>query len=428
MENTTINYYHDIAEKYFSSSCNDIGFNNIIIFSKRYMGEENINSISYSFIINYVLFLFNYEKVNNPNNKSKLYYITIKKNELDKIIFKCKQIISEDFHSVDWNKLKYYKNIKKIIFDYCDLLNQTNDIVKLENYEQLIKYFIDAYNNFVDNGKFPKDKIYPMFDDLIGLDEAKKLIHEKIIDPILYKDIYEKYNISTGGGILLYGLPGTGKTMFAQAVANEIDGYFVSIKSSDLKSRWYGDTELKIKELFDKARKHEVSVMFFDEFEAIGVSRDKFGAELTAETIVPELLAQMQGFEQNEQTVLVIAATNRPWDIDSALLRPGRFDSLIYINLPDKQLRYKMFEKNLFNINIENDVLEYLASATDNYNGADIKKISDNLIRKTINKEIDGIINYEITFEDCVETLKVIKSSVSKNDINNMINFREKNK
>ena len=227
---------------------------------------------------------------------------------------------------------------------------------------------------------------------------------------------------------MLYGLPGTGKTMFAQAVANEIDGYFVSIKSSDLKSKWYGDTELKIRTLFEDARKHEISVIFFDEFEAIGVSRDKYGVEITAETIVPELLAQMQGFEQTNQTILVIAATKRPWDIDSALLRPGRFDSLIYISLPNTQLRLKMFKKNLLSINVEEDILEYLSSATENYNGADIKKISDSLIRKVINKEIDNIKNYQITFEDCVDVLKNIKSSVSIFDLENMKKFKESNK
>lgn len=426
MENIEKNYYIDVAEKFFSSWCTNNGFSNILEFSKTYLKKDDLGSIIYSYIINYSLFLFNYEKVNKQGTKS--FYITIRKSDLEKIIYDCKQREKDDYQTNDWNKLKIYKIIKNVVIDYCDLINESYEVLKFEDKNSIIDYLINSYDKFVDNGKYKMEKVYPLFDDLIGLEDAKNQIREKIIDPILYKDIYAKYDISVGGGILLYGLPGTGKTMFAQAVANEIDGYFVSIKSSDLKSKWYGDTELKIRTLFEDARKHEISVIFFDEFEAIGVSRDKYGAEITAETIVPELLAQMQGFEQTNQTILVIAATNRPWDIDSALLRPGRFDSLIYISLPDTQLRLKMFKKNLLSINVEEDILEYLSSATENYNGADIKKISDSLIRKVINKEIDNIKNYQITFEDCVDVLKNIKSSVSIFDLENMKKFKESNK
>src|SRR5574344_74408 len=427
MEKENSNYYLNIAEKYFSTSCNDNGFNNVIKTSKNYFNNVRLDYITFCYLLNFSIFLFNYEKVNS-NVDNKVYYISLHKKEMYELIFECKQYLNEDYNSKDWNKLRFYKGIKNIIEKYSVILNNAFDVVKFENKEDLINYYIDLFNNFVDDGSIKKDKIYPMFDDLIGLDEAKRKVKEKIIDPILYKDIYSKYDISLGGGILLYGLPGTGKTMFAQAVANEIDAYFISIKSSDLKSKWFGDTELKIRTLFEDARKHEISVIFFDEFEAIGVSRDKYGAEITAETIVPELLAQMQGFEQTNQTILVIAATNRPWDIDSALLRPGRFDSLIYISLPDTQLRLKMFKKNLLSINVEEDILEYLSSATENYNGADIKKISDSLIRKVINKEIDNIKNYQITFEDCVDVLKNIKSSVSIFDLENMKKFKESNK
>lgn len=421
------NYYVEIAEKFLSSRCNDECFNNIINFSKSKLKKYEFSSIIYCYVIDYLIFLFNYEKVNNFNN-SKRYYISIKKSDLDKIIFDCKQY-NFDLSCLDeWQKLKCYKTIKSIILKYCELLNNSDDILKFENRDELIDYLIFEYESFVDNGEYKKEKVYPLFSDLIGLEEAKNNVREKIIDPILYKDIYSKYDISMGGGILLYGLPGTGKTMFAQAVANEIDGYFISIKASDLKSKWYGDSELKVKTLFEETKKHDISVIFFDEFEAIGVSRDKNGGEITAETIVPELLAQMQGFEKKEHTILIIAATNRPWDIDSALLRPGRFDSLIYIELPDKRLRLEMFKKNLLSINVEEDILDYLSSATENYNGADIKKISDNLIRKVINKEINNIKNYQITFEDCVDVLKLIKSSVSNKDLENMTKFREKNR
>ena len=183
-------------------------------------------------------------------------------------------------------------------------------------------------------------------------------------------------------------------------------------KSSDLKSKYFGDTEKQIKKLFEEAKNYKVAIIFFDEFESIGVSRDKFN-EITSSTVVPELLAQMQGFETNDNLLLIIAATNRPWDIDSALLRPGRFDSQIYIELPDFTLRKLMIEKYLNSVSVDQMLLNICASKTEMYNGADIKNICDLLPRIVVNKEInnESIINVE--FEDCVEVLKT-RSSVNK--------------
>lgn len=427
MKESNFKYYHDVANKFLNSWCDDNSFKNVVDFSSNIFNSVSLDKVAFCYIINFSLFLYNYENANKSDDH-KCYYIGLKMEDLEKYVFNCKEINNMDYGDQNWNKLRFYKNIKNVITNYCDSITTSYDISKYESKNSFIEYYVECFNNYVDNGKYKSEKAYPMFDDLIGLDEAKRIVKEKIIDPILYKDIYAKYNIQVGGGILLYGLPGTGKTMFAQAVANEIDGYFVSIKSSDIKSKWYGDTETKVKELFDEARKHDTSVIFFDEFEAVGVSRDKQGAELTAETIVPELLSQMQGFEKNEKTILVIAATNRPWDIDSALLRPGRFDSLIYIELPNLELRLRMFKKNLSRILIDEDILEYLASATKNYNGADIKKICDSLVRKVINKEIEKVSNYYVTFEDCVEILKSIKSSVMMADLNNINKFKEINK
>lgn len=421
MDKKNDNYYIEIAEKYFSSVCDDDSFNNNINLAKNLFDNTTLDCITYCYIINYSIFLYNYEKVNNSDTNS---YLSLKQNEMNELIFECKQLNKENYNQKEWNRLRYYKTIKNIVIDYCTRIYESDDVYKSSDKNELINKMVEIFNDFIDTGQYKSKKTYPMFGDIVGLDEAKLNVKEKIIDPVLYKDIYSKYDISIGGGILLYGLPGTGKTMFAQAVANEIDGHFISIKSSDLKSKYYGDTEQKVKEIFDEARKYEISVLFFDEFEAIGVSRDKRGAEITAETIVPELLAQMQGFEKNEKTILIIAATNRPWDIDSALLRPGRFDSLIYIDLPNEKLRCEMFKKNLSSINVEDDIVEYLSSATENYNGADIKKICDVLIHKVIEQEINNVMNYSITFEDCVEALKTVKSSVSIADMVQMKEFK----
>lgn len=278
--------------------------------------------------------------------------------------------------------------------------------------------------------KKDSNNVYPKFSDVIGLEEAKQAIKDRVIDPSKHPDIYKKYGYKAGGGILLYGLPGTGKTMFAQAVANEIDGEFFSIKASDIKSKWYGETEGKIKELFDSARKEKTAVIFIDEFEAIGVDRNKnSNDDITASSVVPELLAQMQGFEEqdDDNILLIIAATNRPWDIDSSLTRPGRFDYKVYVELPNLECRKAMIKNYLKKVQILDAAVSELASKTEGYNGADIKNVCDALVKIVIHKEIDGVTNYHLDVKDIEEVTNKIKSSVSAQDVYLMNLYREHN-
>ncbi len=298
-------------------------------------------------------------------------------------------------------------------------------------------------NDIANKGKAPKQEkpprpkstkkktsSHPKFSDVIGLEEAKEAVQERVLDPLRHPDIYKKYGCEVGGGILLYGLPGTGKTMFAQAVANEIDGKFFSIKASDIKSKWFGESEGKIKELFEEARKEKVAVIFIDEFEALGVDRNKDGAghDATASSIVPEILAQMQGFEEedSESILLVMAATNRPWDIDSALTRPGRFDYKVYVDLPNEACRLSMLKNHLKKVGIDASLVSEIAARTDGYNGADIKAVSDALKKIAIRNEVNGVENYRITASDVDKTLKKIKTSVSQEDIRLMNAFRSR--
>lgn len=344
--------------------------------------------------------------------------------DLNKIILKCKGVNNLKICMLPngtWDKTEYFNLVKEIIQLFISLSSEKRFFDDADSFETYV-----LKDGFMKQKK-PKNK-YPMFDDAVGLEKAKEAIKMRVIDPSLHREFFDKYDVQVGGGILLFGLPGTGKTMFAQAVANEINGHFINVKSSDVKSKWFGETENRIKEIFDEAQEFDVSVIFFDEFEAIGVSRDKQGSEITASSVVPELLNQLQGFQKRENIVLVIAATNRPWDIDSALLRPGRLETLVYVDLPNVEARRLMFSKLLKKIKAESDIIEYLASKTEGYNGSDIKEISDKLIRVVIEKEINGIPNYEITFEDCVHALQNTKSSVSLRDKENMAAFMRTHK
>ena len=264
------------------------------------------------------------------------------------------------------------------------------------------------------------------FNDIAGLDKAKDAFREKVILPFEHPELYKKFGKKAGGGILLYGLPGTGKTMFAEAASNEVDALFLPVKCSDIKSKWYGESEQKVKEIFTKARKAQRAVIFFDEFEAIGSKRTE-SADNGNNDLVPEILAEMQGVgtSANDSTIVVIAATNKPWSIDSAFLRPGRFDEKIYIPLPDKEARIKLFEIKLKGIPTEELDFEELAKLTNGFNGADITEFCERLKMQAINQSIKTGEEHLITMEDALNVSKELKSSVSNEDIGRFKQFEE---
>lgn len=269
------------------------------------------------------------------------------------------------------------------------------------------------------NSMIPKIK----FSDIAGLDEAKQTIQERVILPLKHRALYEKYGKNVGGGVLLYGLPGTGKTMFAQAVATELNAKFFNIKCSDIMAKWYGESEQRIKNLFNNARKNEVSVVFFDEFDAIGRSRTE--NDNNDITTVQEILAQMQGVEQSKNIMLILAATNCPWNLDSALLRPGRFHEKIYIPLPDLPARTYMLNKNLGGLKKDDSVsFEEVAKKLEGFNGADVAEFCEQIKMCLINKELAGDSNVLIQQCDINKTLQKVHSSVSKIDIETMENYR----
>ena len=214
------------------------------------------------------------------------------------------------------------------------------------------------------------------FDDVAGLDDVKKTIHRRVINAMKHPDLYEKFKKETGGGVLMYGLPGTGKTMIAKAVAREVNAAFYSIRCSDIVSKWVGDTEKNIKALFDAARSEKIAVIFFDEFEGLAPKR---GIKSTVmPRAVNELLSQIDGFSKSKNTLLLLAATNRPWDIDSGIVRSGRFSEKIYIPLPDAEARKYILQKNFDGIPLEEGLdFDDLASKTENFNGADMSEFCD---------------------------------------------------
>jgi transitional endoplasmic reticulum ATPase len=216
------------------------------------------------------------------------------------------------------------------------------------------------------------------FSDVAGLEDVKQDIRLKMIYPFEHPDLAEKFAIRPGGGILLYGPPGTGKTMLAKATAGEIDATFFRISPAEVLSKWVGEAEQNIKKLFDAAAAETRSIIFIDEIEALVPARRDEGSSVM-QRVVPQILQGVEGFDKKAgRPILLMGATNVPWQLDSAMLRPGRFDEKVYIPLPDLPARRAMLTQYLGKRPVDENVnLDALASRLEGFSGADIKYICD---------------------------------------------------
>ncbi|MCD6368023.1 MAG: CDC48 family AAA ATPase [Candidatus Aenigmarchaeota archaeon] len=211
--------------------------------------------------------------------------------------------------------------------------------------------------------------------DIGGLDEVKEKLRESVEWPLKYPDAFKRLGITPAKGILLYGPPGTGKTLLARAVASESNANFISVKGPELLSKWVGESEKRVREVFRRAKQVAPSVIFFDEIDALTRMRGMNSDTDVTSRVVSQLLSEMSGLEELHD-VVVIAATNRPDIIDPALLRPGRFDRQILVPEPDEKSRVKVFEIHTRNMPLAKDVdLKKLAKMTDGYSGADIEAV-----------------------------------------------------
>lgn len=219
--------------------------------------------------------------------------------------------------------------------------------------------------------EIPKDVSW---DSIGGLDEVKQLIIENVVYGIQKPESFVAVGIKPARGLLLYGPPGTGKTLLAKVVARESGANFIAIRGPEVRSKWFGESEEKIRFIFSKAREVAPCVIFFDEIDAIAPARGREASGLT-DTIVNQLLSEMDGIEKNDN-IFVIGATNRAELIDPALLRPGRFEYQVFVPLPDKKARESIFSVHLRNKPISQEVnLDELAGLTDGFSGADIAEI-----------------------------------------------------
>lgn len=232
------------------------------------------------------------------------------------------------------------------------------------------------------------------WEDIGGLNEVKQRFKEIVQWPVKYRDIYTYANISLPKGILLFGAPGTGKTLLAKAMANELGFNFICVKGPELMSKWFGESEKNIREVFRKAKEAAPSIIFFDEIDCLMPCRESSFSSDVNNRVLSQILIELDGIQQLED-VLIIGATNRKELIDPALLRPGRFDIHIEIGNPDFEARKEIFRIHLLNRPIEASLdYDYLAGLTEGLTGADIKYICDQsamcLAREYIQKGADS--------------------------------------
>jgi transitional endoplasmic reticulum ATPase len=233
------------------------------------------------------------------------------------------------------------------------------------------------------------------WDDVGGLKEVKQELQEAVEWPMKYPGLYDKLGHTMPRGILLHGPSGTGKTLLAKAVATESEANFISVRGPELLSKWVGESERGIREIFKRARQSAPCVVFFDEIDSIAPIRGAGGETAVSERVVSQLLTELDGME-NMHGVVVLAATNRADMIDPALLRPGRFDKIIQIPLPDKESRksiLKLTAKKIPTVTEESDPnhvnFEKLSEMTDGMSGADTAAIANTAVSIVIHKFLD---------------------------------------
>jgi transitional endoplasmic reticulum ATPase len=299
----------------------------------------------------------------------------------------------------------------------------------LESIEVTREDFIEALKNIEPSAmrevlvEVPNIK----WDDIGGLENAKQELKEAVEWPLKYPELFKQVNIKPPGGILLYGPPGTGKTLLAKAVANESNANFISVKGPELLSKWVGESEKHVREMFRKARQVAPAVLFFDEIDSLAPRRGGIGDSHVTERVVSQLLTELDGLEELKD-VVVIAATNRPDIVDPALLRPGRIERHIFIPAPDLKSRKEIFKIHTRGMPLAEDVnLDELAEMSEGYSGADIEavcreagmlaireKLITGLSKEDVNKIAKEI---KITKEHFEKAMEKIRPSLTKEDL-----------
>jgi len=310
----------------------------------------------------------------------------------------------------------------KALRRYLPKLDLEKQVIPAEMLKQLKVEKQDFYGAFKEVQPSMLREVYVevptvRWEDVGGLEEVKRSLKEAVELPLKDPSLFEKMGIRPPKGILLYGPPGTGKTLLAKAVATESQANFISIRGPELLSKWVGESERGVREVFRKAREAAPCIIFFDEIDSIAPHRGLRGGDSgVTERVVNQILTEIDGLVVLKD-VVTIAATNRPDLLDSALLRPGRFDRIIYVPPPDREARMLIFKVHTRNTPLAPDVnLESLANSTEGYTGADIEALCREAAMIAVR---EGYKARPVTMKDFMKAMEAVRPSISPEDVEN---------
>ncbi|MBS3161398.1 ATP-binding protein [Candidatus Woesearchaeota archaeon] len=314
----------------------------------------------------------------------------------------------------------YGMDMKKLYLDNAEsyLLKSKLDLNREKEYVQRAEEMIDRAKtiniqekqNVIGNFLFTKPKF--TFRDVAGMEEVKDKIKIKVVEPINNPEIFQIFGKKFGGGMIMYGPPGCGKSYIAEATAGEADVTYFNVKVSDIKGKYVGETENNLAKLFKLAREHQPCIIFFDEFESLGRERnDAVGHD---KSMVSQLLTEIDSLGSKNQQIMLIAATNEPWNIDIAFRREGRFGNTIFIPPPDHNSRKNILKMQLQGKPIDEKLnYEELAKITELYSGADLLEVCNTAVENVISECLKNKKIRKITTEDILEVIKKKKELVS---------------
>lgn len=254
----------------------------------------------------------------------------------------------------------------------------------------------------------PMERPKIRFADVGGMEKVKDDIRVKIIYPIEHAEMYAAYGKKVGGGILMYGPPGCGKTYLARATAGEVKAAFMSIGINDVLDMWLGNSERNLHSLFKQARQHRPCVLFFDEVDALGASRSDM-RQSAGRHLVNQFLAELDGANSDNEGILVLGATNAPWHVDAAFRRPGRFDQVLFVPPPDQVARAEILKLLLAGKPTQDLDVEQIASKAPDFSGADLKAVVDRATEIKLQEAIKTGRPTPLLTKDLLHAVKIVR-------------------